>query len=214
MKELPFHLIKRIVAELRIMFHDPNGSMSKTAEAYDIWNRERFIPYCKEFDRKLGEFIKSGELFDFLRLAEDLERTMIAHFRLIRYGIPVHNIGMNLLVQYLLTRFLGKEDCSQFYPILVSGLEHKLTETNDQVNLLASQINRSPALKSIFINQESVNIYNTRLSTFPVNMIGRALGFRLSPYFNWEEKPEWVFVTKPEYGELPVSMIPEDRGSK
>ncbi|MCK4780105.1 MAG: hypothetical protein KAT57_07955, partial [Candidatus Lokiarchaeota archaeon] len=143
-----------------IMFHDPNGSMSKTAEAYDNWNQEIFIPYCKEFDIQLQKIAKSGELQDLIKLAEDLDRTMIAHFRLIRYGIPVHNIGMNLLIQYLLTRFLGKEESSQFYPILVSGLKHKLTETNDQVYLLASLINRSPELKSIFINQESVNIYN------------------------------------------------------
>ncbi|MCK4479154.1 MAG: hypothetical protein KAV01_01380, partial [Candidatus Lokiarchaeota archaeon] len=169
MKELPFHLIKRIVAELRIMFHDPNGSMSKTAEAYDNWNQEIFIPYCKEFDIQLQKIAKSGELQDLIKLAEDLDRTMIAHFRLIRYGIPVHNIGMNLLIQYLLTRFLGKEESSQFYPILVSGLEHKLTETNDQVHLLVSFINRSPELKSIFINQESVNIYNAlKTETNPI----------------------------------------------
>ncbi len=169
MKELPFHLIKRIVAELRIMFHDPNGSMSKTAEAYNNWNQEIFIPYCEEFDIKLQKIAKSGELQDLIKLAEDLDRTMIAHFRLIRYGIPVHNIGMNLLIQYLLIRFLGKEESSQFYPILVSGLEHKLTETNDEVHLLVSFINRSPELKSIFINQESVNIYNTlKTETNPI----------------------------------------------
>ncbi|MEE9377418.1 MAG: PEP/pyruvate-binding domain-containing protein [Candidatus Lokiarchaeia archaeon] len=169
MKKLPFHLIKRIVAELRIMFHDPNGSMSKTAEAYDNWNQEIFIPYCKEFDIKLQKIAKSGELQDLIKLAEDLDRTMIAHFRLIRYGIPVHNIGMNLLIQYLLIRFLGKEESSQFYPILVSGLEHKLTETNDQIYLLVSFTNRSPELKSIFINQESVNIYNAlKTETNPI----------------------------------------------
>ena len=160
MKELPFHLIKRLVAELRIMAYDPNGSMSKTAEAYDNWNKEIFLPYCKEFDSKLQGISESGSLQDLIKLAEALDKTMVTHFRLIRYGIPVHNIGMNLLIQYLLTRFLSKEECSQFYPILVSGLEHKLTEINDQINYLATLVNRSPELKSIFINQESVNIYN------------------------------------------------------
>ncbi len=164
MKELPFHLIKRIVAELRIMFHDPNGSMSKTAEVYEDWNQEIFIPYCKEFDIKLQNVTKSGEFEDLIDLAEELDKTMISHFRLIRYGIPVHNIGMNLLVQYLLTRFLGKEECSQYYPILISGLKHKLTETNDQIHRLTSLINRSLELKSIFINQESENIYNALLT--------------------------------------------------
>ncbi len=38
-----------------------------------------------------------------------------------------------------------------------------------------------------------VNVYNTRLSTFPVNLIGKYMFFRLEPYFKWDNKPEWVF---------------------
>ncbi len=160
-KDLPFHLISRIVAELRISSHDPNGAMSKTAEAYENWNQESFIPYCKKFENQLQEI---SELKDLISLVEDLDRTMIAHFRLVRYGIPVHNIGMNLLVQYLLTRFISKEECYQLYPFLISGLKNKLTETNDKIHNLASLINKSQELKSIFTNQDSSEIYNT-LST-------------------------------------------------
>jgi LemA protein len=40
---------------------------------------------------------------------------------------------------------------------------------------------------------DAVNTYNTRLSTFPVNIIGRMLRFRLQPYFKWNNRPEWVF---------------------
>jgi LemA protein len=43
---------------------------------------------------------------------------------------------------------------------------------------------------------DAVNAYNTRLSTFPVNIIGRILRFRLQPYFEWYDKPEWVFKGK------------------
>jgi LemA protein len=39
----------------------------------------------------------------------------------------------------------------------------------------------------------AVNTYNTRLSTFPVNIIGKMLRFRLQPYFKWNNEPEWVF---------------------
>ncbi len=202
MKELPFHLIKRIVAELRVMFYDPNGSMSKTAEAYEDWNQTIFIPYCKEFDKKLQIISKSGELHNFIKLAKELDGIMISHFRLIRYGIPVHNIGMNLLVQYLLTRFLGRDDCFKYYPILVSGLKHKLTETNDQIHYLASLINRSSELLSIFKNQKSAKIYNTLQSeTNPIikeylsefeqflkNYGDR--GFTREPYYpRWREYP-------------------------
>jgi LemA protein len=40
---------------------------------------------------------------------------------------------------------------------------------------------------------DAVNTYNTRLSTFPVNLIGRMMRFRISPYFEWSDTPEWVF---------------------
>lgn len=90
---------------------------------------------------------------------------MIPHFRLIRYGIPVHNLGMSLLVQYLLSRFLSKRECLRFYPILISGLKNKLTETNSAVNRLASIINKTSELKSIFNNQDSSNIHKTLLTS-------------------------------------------------
>jgi pyruvate,water dikinase len=202
MKELPFHLIKRIVAELRVMLYDPNGSMSKTAEAYEDWNQKNFLPYCIEFDKKLKEISKTGELQDLIKLADELENIMIPHFRLIRYGIPVHNIGMNLLVQYLLTRFLGRKNCLKFYPVLVSGLDHKLTETNDQIHYLASLINRSTELKSIFKNFESNDVYNVLLSeTNPMIRDFRVefeeflkkygdRGFTREPYYpRWREYP-------------------------
>ncbi|MFX0038589.1 MAG: PEP/pyruvate-binding domain-containing protein [Promethearchaeota archaeon] len=202
MKELPFHLIKRIVAELRIMLYDPNGSMSKTAEAYEDWDQKVFIPYCKEFDTKLQNIAQTGEFKDLIDLGAELDKTMIPHFRLIRYGIPVHNIGMNLLVQYLLTRFLGKEQCLKYYPILVSGLKHKLTQTNDQINNLVSLINKSAELKSIFINNNSANIYNVLLSenNLAINNFliefERFLneygdrGFTREPYYpRWRELP-------------------------
>ncbi|MFX1417348.1 MAG: PEP/pyruvate-binding domain-containing protein [Promethearchaeota archaeon] len=164
MKELPFHLIKRIVAELRVMLHDPNGSMSKTARAYEKWNEEIFDPYCKEFDKKLQKTIETGSLLDLIDLIDDLNNIMVTHFRLIRYGIPVHNIGMNLLIQYLLTRFLSKKECLNYYPILVSGLKHKLTDTNDKIHYIASLINKNSELKSIIVEEGSEKIYN-RLSS-------------------------------------------------
>ena len=40
---------------------------------------------------------------------------------------------------------------------------------------------------------DAVNAYNTRLSTFPVNIVGGMLRFHIHPYFKWEDKPEWIF---------------------
>jgi pyruvate,water dikinase len=199
MRNLPFHIISRIVAELRIGSFDPNGAMSKTAEAYENWNQKSFIPYCKKFEKSVKEF---NDPKDLIRLVEELDRIMITHFRLIRYGIPVHNIGMNLLVQYLLSRFIGKEECYQLYPILISGLKNKLTETNDQIHNLASLINKSPELKSIFITKDSSEIFNTLSSKKDpsiLNFLGEfniflnehgVRGFTREIYYpRWQEPP-------------------------
>ncbi len=40
---------------------------------------------------------------------------------------------------------------------------------------------------------EKVNIYNTCLSTFPGNIIGKILRFKKKPYYSWDNKAEWMF---------------------
>ena len=164
MKNLPFHIFKRIIAEIRIMFHDPNGSMSKTAKAYEEWTKETFNPYCKEFDSRLEKLAGKENINSLVDLAEELDRIMVAHYRLVRYGIPVHNIGMNLMIQYLLSKLLSKGESLRFYPILISGLKHKLTETNDRIHELASIIHESSELKSIITEKESKKIHEYLLS--------------------------------------------------
>lgn len=93
------------------------------------------------------------------------------------------------------------------YPQLVSNQSYQLLIS--QVSDVENQIYK----KRIEYN-EAVNNYNTRLSTFPVNIIGRCMGFYLKPYFQWENKAEWLFVASPDQGELPVSMVSEDGGIK
>ena len=202
MKNLPFHIINRIVAELRIGVYDPNGAMSKTAEAYKNWNEKTFIPYYKEFNNLLKKLIESEDVIGLINLIDDIDKMMVPHFQLIRYGIPVHNLGMSLLVHYLLSRFLTKEESSKFYPILISGLKNKLTEMNSAVNRLASSINKSSELKTIFSNQTSSHIYKTLLkSENPsaknfLNAFGEFLeahgdrGFTREIYYpRWKEPP-------------------------
>jgi len=198
-RNLPFHTKSRVIAELRIMFHDPDGSITKTAKKYEEWATETFTPFCNKFDKLTETEIKRD---DFLSLIEQIDRIMITHFRLVRYGIAVHNIGMNLLTQYLLTRFLGEEATHRYYPILISGLKHKLTETNDEVFLLASVIQKTPALKSLVEDNPSEDIYNllvahkddsiqnflTELNKFLKNFGDR--GFTREPFYpRWKDKP-------------------------
>ena len=100
-----------------------------------------------------------------------------------------------------LSRFMA---VAENYPQLVSSQSYQLliAQISDVENQIYS--------KRIAYN-DAVNIYNTRLSMFPVNIMGRIMGFRLQPYFEWKNKAEWVFVTNLEEGELPVSMEIETR---
>lgn len=81
--------------------------------------------------------------------------------------------------------------------------------TSESYQLLISQI--SGVENQIFERRieynDTVNRYNTLLSLFPINMIGRTSGFRRAPYFAWQEnKAEWSFTYAREEGEMPVSM--------
>jgi len=205
-EDLPFHTINRIVGELRIMIHDPNGSITKTDKAYYEWTREKFNPYYTEFNKKLEKLRIKKNLNELFTLAEELDILMRDHFRLVRYGIPVHNIGMNLLVQYLLTRFLGKQECYKFYPILISGLDHKLTETNQEIHNLAAFIQQNPQLKKIITKTDPKDLYkelrsydNVEIKQF-IDIFDKFLdeygdrGFTREPYYpRWREAPEYVF---------------------
>ncbi|TFG08813.1 MAG: hypothetical protein EU539_01295 [Promethearchaeota archaeon] len=206
MKNLPFKIFRRLFSEIRIMLHDPNGSMSKTASAYDDWSKNEFEPFCERFDLVLNELSKNKDLNGLVDLAYKLDRTMIEHYRLIRYGMAVHNIGMNLMLQYLLNKFLGKEETLALYPILISNLKNKLTETNDEIRKLVSFIQNSAKLKSIILEKDSLDLYNYILSEEEpiiqnflkkfnnfLRLYGER-GFSREVYYpRWIEAPHYVF---------------------
>lgn len=205
-KELPFHLLRRIVAELRIKIFDPNGSITKTAEKYYEWSGKEFEPYCDYFDSQLDILTGTGNLQSLMSLVLELEKKMIPHFRLIRYGIPVHNIGMNLMVQYLLAKFLGVKESSRYYPVLISGLDHKLTETNDEIHYLSSIIQESPEVKSLILEYDSDRLMELMASEREPNIqvfvkeLERFLkkygdrGFTREIFYpRWKEAPQYLF---------------------
>jgi pyruvate,water dikinase len=206
MKNLPFRIFRRLLSEIRIMLHDPNGAMTKTDTKYYSWTENEFEPFIEQFDIKFGNLTERRDLRGLIELADTFDRVMVAHYRLIRYGLAVHNIGMNLMVQYLLTRFLGKEKSLRLYPVLISGLENKLTETNDEIQFLASIIRKSPELKSIILEYESNKIYEyisserdptiqvffKEFEKFLKNYGDR--GFSREIYYpRWSEAPQYVF---------------------
>ena len=206
-KNLPFHLKNYLFAQIRIKFHDPNGVMSRTAEVYEKWTQNVFSPFCKEFDDKIATIRKNPDKFTLNKLSDELNEVMISHFRLVRYGIPIHNIGMNLLTQYLLNRFLGTRLTQKLFPILISGLKHKLTETNDHIHHLAFLINQSEYLKDILLNNGINQIYDilqrdqlheTKQFLIKFNNFLEEYGdrgFTREPYYTrWHEEPSLIFA--------------------
>jgi LemA protein len=72
------------------------------------------------------------------------------------------------------------------YPQLVSSQPYK--ELVVQIAKVESQIYDKRLQYS-----DSVNVYNTRLTTFPGNLIGKILRFKKQPYYSWDNEAEWMF---------------------
>jgi len=206
MAKLPFALKTRILAEIRLMIFDGDGSMTKTNSVYERWTEDTFNPKCKEFDEKFESLKMEGTEAEFMELADDLDKTMMKHFRMVRYGLPVHTLGMNLITNYLLTRWLGEKAAMVFYPILISGIEHKTSETNRRINELAEHIRQDPYILSLVLDNSSKDIlqviesdsttstqeFLTKFQHFLDDFGDR--GFTREMYYpRWRESPEYVF---------------------
>jgi len=206
MRELPFALKTRIMAEIRVMLFDSDGSMTKTNDSYMKWTEEVFDPYCKKFDVDLGYAMQHESIEALMVLAEELDKVMMRHFRMVRYGIPVHTLGMNLITNYLCRRWLGERTGSVVYPLLLSGLEHSTTETNRRLIQLAMFAISDDALKNLILNTSSnelhASLIESDLSSAQsfFNEFTRFLddfgdrGFTREPYYpRWRDAPEYVF---------------------
>jgi phosphohistidine swiveling domain-containing protein len=200
-----FNVWGRIWAEISVTFKDPDGGASRTAKVYDEWTQQVFNAFYENFDSNVGK-LKASSLTDLMHSADEVNDIMLSHFRLVRYGIPVHNIGMNLLTQYLLSRWVGELEARRVYPILVSGLKHKTSETNARINDLATAIRKSPELKEIIVSKPSKAIYeyisasnspDIRWFTADFDRFQKDLGFRGFTrevyYSRWSDSPELVF---------------------
>ncbi len=206
MRALPFNLKARIMAEIRVMLLDPDGSMTKTASVYEKWTEEVFLPYCRMFDEELDTLMAEGSVGDLMRLADDLDKVMMKHFRLVRYGIPVHNLGMNLITNYLLKRWLGEKAQVVLFPILVSGLEHKTSETNRGIYSLADLIRSDRGLmEAVQVTpsdqlRDTIESRNTPAGSEFIGKLDEFLdefgvrGFTREVYYpRWQEEPAYVF---------------------
>jgi pyruvate,water dikinase len=203
MRDLPFALKTRIMSEIRIMLLDGDGSMTKTNDAYMKWTEEIFNPYCKKFDMDLNHAVQQESVAALMRLADELDKVMMKHFRMVRYGLPVHTLGMNLITNYLLRRWLGEKAGSVIYPILLSGLEHKTTETNNRIFELASLARSDDEVRSIFTTTGDVYLTMLESDSLAVGTFMEKFnefikdfgdrGFTREPFYpRWRDDPQYV----------------------
>ncbi len=201
MRTLGFNTLGRVFAEIRVTFKDPNGGGGKTDKAYLAWSDSTFDPFFNSFPTRMNA-LDGKPLVDYVSFADEIHELMIGHYRLVRYGIPVHNIGMNLLTQYLLTRFIGAEEGRRVYPILVSGLEDKTKETNEAIEKLAVAVRASPEVMKLIVSKPSGELYSiisTEAPDFKRNFDSflaeyGVRGFTREAYYpRWGDEPSYVF---------------------
>lgn len=132
MRELPFNVWRRLKAELRIALLDWDGTLFNTYRKYEAFS-QKYVKVLRAFDA-----VDLRELSDhaLLEKYQYLYRACLKHYRLIRWGVAAHNMGMNMILKDLVTRWYRNPD--ETCNILVSGLpRNKATETNDALFSLA-----------------------------------------------------------------------------
>jgi pyruvate,water dikinase len=134
--QYPSILHKTLLSQLLIAIRDPDGMMNKTDKAYRRWSA-RFMEKCQDFDQRDLTKITDEEL---LRFYEDIEKSGIKHYQLIRYGMVSHSIATNLMIKNWLLKWLNDQDGS-LYAGLISGLDdNKTVEMNIRFSDLAKII--------------------------------------------------------------------------
>jgi phosphohistidine swiveling domain-containing protein len=228
MRRLGFNTLGRVVAEIRVTFKDPNGGGGKTDKAYLEWTNRTFNPYFNGFTERMRS-LGGAPLADYVKFADEIHELMIGHYRLVRYGIPVHNIGMNLITQYLLARFLDAEEGRRVYPILVSGLRHKTSETNERIGGLAATIRASPKLRKLILEKPSRELYDI-ISSSKLSEASKFReefdsfiaeygfrGFTREAYYpRWGDEPAYIFdiLKSLASGEAVDTASAEERSSR
>lgn len=125
--------MKRVLAELRIAVLDRDGMILRTDKAYKRW-AARFMEWAEGFDARDLTSIPDERLED---LVWEMEDQLVKHYRLIRYGMVAHSIGMNMIMKRWLQDWLGDEK-GVLYSKVISGLKgNKTIETNIALNHLA-----------------------------------------------------------------------------
>ncbi|MBI5680010.1 MAG: phosphoenolpyruvate protein kinase [Methanobacterium sp.] len=131
--QYPTLLHKTLLSQMLVAIRDPDGMMNKTDKAYRKWAKG-FMKKCKSFDKTDLTVISDVEL---AALYDDIEKSGIKHYQLIRYGMVSHSIATNLMIKNWLVKWLDDKNGS-LYAGLISGLDdNKTVEMNIRFSDLA-----------------------------------------------------------------------------
>ena len=152
--------LRRAWAEVRIAFKDPDGMIFRTAKAYDRW-AEGYLEKMKPFDSMDLTRLSNEELYGQYKYQVD---SFLKHYRLIRYGMVTHSIGMNLMVKRWLMDWLDDKS-GALYSSLLSGLpDNKTIKTNNALIVLARSARNDPAVSGPLLSMGSGEFYSALIS--------------------------------------------------
>jgi pyruvate,water dikinase len=144
-------LLRRLWAEVRIAFKDPDGMIFRTAKAYGKW-ADDYLAKMKPFDSMDLTGLNNEELYGQYKYQVD---SFLKHFKLIRYGMVTHSIGTNLMVKRWLLDWLDDRS-GALYSNLLSGLpDNKTIKTNNALILLARSARNDPVVNKLLLSMGS-----------------------------------------------------------
>lgn len=144
-------LLRRLWAEVRIAFKDPDGMIFRTAKAYEKWAKG-YLEKMKPFDSMDLAELSDEELYNQYKYQVD---SFLKHFKLIRYGMVTHSIGTNLMVKRWLMDWLDDRS-GALYASLLSGLpDNKTIKTNNALIVLARSARSDPAVSRVLLSKSS-----------------------------------------------------------
>lgn len=147
-------MFRRVLAEVRISVLDRDGVILNTDKAYKKW-AAGFLEWAKDFDARDLTTVPDERLED---AAIELDGMVVKHYRLIRYGMVAHSIGMNMIVKRWLQDWLG-DDKGVLYSKVISGLKgNKTIETNIALNRLANVARADPYVKGKVLGLSSAEV--------------------------------------------------------
>ena len=193
-------VLRRLWSEVRIAFKDRDGMITRTYKAYDKW-AAGFLEKMKRYDALDLAKLSNEELCDEYR---DMVAAFLKHYRLIRYGMVTHSIGMNLFIKRWLVDWLDDRS-GALYSSLVSGLpDNKTIKTNNALVVLARSARDDPKVASALRDQPSKQFHSELRSNPDLKDFGSKFDAFLRDYGHRSHTRELYF---PRWADDPSLVV-------